>query len=327
MLISVIVPVYKVEEYIYRCADSILAQSFKDFELILVDDGSPDNCGKICDEYAQKDKRITVIHKENGGLSDARNTGIDRALKNSNSNWITFIDSDDWVHTDYLKNLYNAVKENNVDISVCGYVNTTGEDDLHTKNSEINTLLCTPEDFFINNNINAVVAWGKLYKKNLWNDIRYPYGKIHEDEFTTHKLLFKCPQIAFVDSVLYYYYTNSNGIMGKKWTPKRLDALDAFESRISFFKDNGFEKVYQWNINTLVMLYYGNYIKILNNNEIPNKKKYLNNIKKRFYKLFYKYENESFIDKDKLEFVLNTFSPFRCKIYVYKKKLLKKQLK
>ncbi|RGM21729.1 glycosyltransferase family 2 protein [Eubacterium sp. OM08-24] len=165
MLISVIVPVYKVEEYIYRCVDSILAQSFKDFELILVDDGSPDNCGKICDEYAQKDKRITVIHKENGGLSDARNTGIDWALKNSNSNWITFIDSDDWVHTDYLKNLYNAVKENNVDISVCGYVNTTGEDDLHTKNSEINTLLCTPEDFFINNNINAVVAWGKLYKK------------------------------------------------------------------------------------------------------------------------------------------------------------------
>ena len=124
MLISVIVPVYKVEEYIYRCVDSILAQSFKDFELILVDDGSPDNCGKICDEYAQKDKRITVIHKENGGLSDARNTGIDWALKNSN--WITFIDSDDWVHTDYLKNLYNAVKENNVDISVCGYVNTTG---------------------------------------------------------------------------------------------------------------------------------------------------------------------------------------------------------
>ena len=247
MLISVIVPVYKVEEYIYRCVDSILAQSFKDFELILVDDGSPDNCGKICDEYAQKDKRITVIHKENGGLSDARNTGIDWALKNSN--WITFIDSDDWVHTDYLKNLYNAVKENNVDISVCGYVNTTGEDDLHTKNSEINTLLCTPEDFFINNNINAVVAWGKLYKKSLWNDIRYPYGKIQEDEFTTHKLLFKCPQIAFVDAVLYYYYTNSNGIMGKKWTPKRLEALDAIESRMLFFKDNGFEKAYQWNVN------------------------------------------------------------------------------
>ena len=327
MLISVIVPVYKVEEYIYRCVDSILAQSFKDFELILVDDGSPDNCGKICDEYAQKDKRITVIHKENGGLSDARNTGIDWALKNSNSNWITFIDSDDWVHTDYLKNLYNAVKENNVDISVCGYVNTTCEDDLHTKNSEINTLLSTPEDFFINNNINAVVAWGKLYKKSLWNDIRYPYGKIHEDEFTTHKLLFKCPQIAFVDAVLYYYYTNSNGIMGKKWTPKRLEALDAIESRMLFFKDNGFEKAYQWNVNTLVMFYYGNYIKILNNNEIPNKKKYLNNIKKRFIKIFYQYKNESFIDQDKLEFVLNTFSPFRCKIYVYKKKLLKKQLK
>lgn len=103
--------------------------------------------------------------------------------------------------------------------------------------------------------------------------------------------------------------------------------MDAIESRMFFLKDNGFEKAYQWNVNTLVMFYYGNYIKILNNNEIPNKKRYLNNIKKRFYKLFYKYENESFIDKDKLEFVLNTFSPLRCKIYVYKKKLLKKQLK
>ena len=109
MLISIVVPIYKVEKYIHRCIESILAQTFTDFDLILVDDGSPDNCGKICDEYAVKDKRIHVIHKENGGLSDARNAGIDWAFANSDSEWITFIDSDDWIHPKYLETLYNAV--------------------------------------------------------------------------------------------------------------------------------------------------------------------------------------------------------------------------
>ena len=110
-LISVIVPVYKVEEYLNRCVDSILSQTFTDFELILIDDGSPDNCGKICDEYAQKDNRVCVIHKKNGGLSSARNTGIDWAFKNSNSQYITFVDSDDLITKDYLEKLNDAIKE------------------------------------------------------------------------------------------------------------------------------------------------------------------------------------------------------------------------
>lgn len=223
MLISVIVPVYKVEKYIDRCVNSILKQTFKDFELILVDDGSPDKCGKICDEYAKKDDRIIVIHKTNGGLSDARNVGIDWAMKNSNSEWITFIDSDDWVHVDYLMNLLTATVDNNIDISVCSYINTTGETNVEKENSPLNIELRGTEEFFINNNVNAVVAWGKLYKKNLWIDIRYPYGKIHEDEFTTHKVLFKIKNIAYISQNLYYYYTNQNGIMHQKWTPKRLD--------------------------------------------------------------------------------------------------------
>ena len=108
--VSVIVPVYKVEAYLHRCVDSVLNQSFSDFELILVDDGSPDNCGAICDEYAQKDSRVHVIHKTNGGLSDARNAGIDWAFANSDSQWLTFIDSDDWVHRDYLKLLLGAAE-------------------------------------------------------------------------------------------------------------------------------------------------------------------------------------------------------------------------
>jgi len=109
--ISIIVPVYKVEAYLARCVDSILDQSFRDFELILVDDGSPDNCGAICEEYARKDSRIHVIHQENGGLSAARNAGIDWAFENSNSQWLTFVDSDDWLHREYLNVLYRAVMQ------------------------------------------------------------------------------------------------------------------------------------------------------------------------------------------------------------------------
>ena len=122
MLISVIVPVYKVEKYIHRCVDSILTQTFTDFELILVDDGSPDNCGIICDEYALKDNRIHVIHKENGGLSDARNAGIDWAFENSNSEWLTFIDSDDWVHPKYFEAMVRAAQIYRTEIAICNYL-------------------------------------------------------------------------------------------------------------------------------------------------------------------------------------------------------------
>ena len=125
--ISVIVPVYKVEKYIHRCVDSILGQTFTDYELILVDDGSPDNCGAICDEYAVKDSRIVVIHQENGGLSAARNTGIDWSFANSDSRWLTFIDSDDWVHPEYLQRLLAAAVEHNVSVSICGYAQTEGK--------------------------------------------------------------------------------------------------------------------------------------------------------------------------------------------------------
>ena len=120
-MISIIVPVYNVEKYIYRCVDSILSQSFTDFELILVDDGSPDDCGKICDDYAKKDNRISVIHKENGGLSSARNAGLDWVFANSKSEYVTFIDSDDWVDTDYLRALLDGIKNTASSVSACKF--------------------------------------------------------------------------------------------------------------------------------------------------------------------------------------------------------------
>ena len=246
MLISVIVPVYKVEKYIHRCIDSILAQTFTDFELILVDDGSPDNCGKICDEYALKDNRIQIIHKENGGLSDARNVGIEWALEHSSSEWLTFIDSDDWVHPKYLEVLYNAAQQTNCSLSICRFERTDGinpvVDEIYVSHEVINS-----EDFYCYDCVNAMVAWGKLYYKEDFRMIRYPVGKIHEDEFTTYKILFRYAQVVFVDEPLYFYYENTDGIMNSSWSPKRLDALEALEQQLNFLR-NKYKKAYKYRL-------------------------------------------------------------------------------
>lgn len=253
--ISVIVPVYKVEEYLRRCVDSILNQTFQDFELILVDDGSPDDCPKICDEYAQKDNRVFVIHKENGGLSDARNKGIDWAFENSDSEWITFIDSDDWVHEQYLEFLYKGVIENNCEISSCRYYSTKGELP-EEKEGEIKVL--SPEEFWTMPNSNAVMAWGKLYKKTLWKKYRFPKGKIHEDEYTTYKLLFSVDKICAIDKELYYYYYNESGITKVSWTPKRKNAIYAMKEQVKFFKKGKYMTAYRRQVWSLCFCYQRN---------------------------------------------------------------------
>lgn len=242
MLISVIVPIYKVEQYLERCVDSILNQTFTDFELVLVDDGSPDNCGVICDEYAKKDERIVVIHKENGGLSDARNAGIEWALKNSDSEWITFIDSDDWVNENYLKFLYTVANDNNVDISVCGFFRTNTEEICLKKiNTNFKSQLLHPDELYLENALNATVAWGKLYKKNLWSSIRFPYGKIHEDEFTTYKILFAQQTLGFIGCELYFYFVNPESITGDNFSIRHLVMLMALEEEMFFFDTHKYE--------------------------------------------------------------------------------------
>ena len=258
MLISIVVPIYKVEKYIHRCIESILTQTFTDFDLILVDDGSPDNCGKICDEYAVKDKRIHVIHKENGGLSDARNAGIDWAFANSDSEWITFIDSDDWIHPRYLEALYDAVKKTGCEISICAYEETTG-DNPQVDESQLEAEIVNTEDFFCEHNVNAVVAWGKLYKKELFRGIRYPVGKLHEDEFTTYKLLFQYENCAFVNQPMYFYYKNTDSITKSVWTPKRLDSIEALTECVFFFENRKFQEAYRFSIIRLAENIFGNY--------------------------------------------------------------------
>lgn len=242
-LISVIVPVYKVEKFLNRCIDSILAQTFTDFELILVDDGSPDRCGEICDEYSLVDKRIQVIHQENKGLSAARNIGIDWVWKNSECEWITFIDSDDWVNEKYLEVLYNAAIKSNSAISSAAYSQTDGKSPWITVKEVPLYQIWKVEDYYIKHNLTATIAWGKLYQKECFKEIRYPVGKLHEDEFTTHKILFMSDKMAVVDFPLYAYYVNSSGISKSMWSPKRLDQLEALEERILYFSKRKQEKL------------------------------------------------------------------------------------
>lgn len=248
--ISVIVPVYKVEPYLPRCVDSILEQTFTDFELILVNDGSPDNCGAICDEYASKDARVHVIHQANGGLSAARNAGIDWAFANSDSQWLAFVDSDDWVHPQYLELLYETARENNVKISICEFQRLYNEEpDPVQLNSK--TVLLDWETLLIEHNLTAIVAWNKLYAKEVFIGLRYPVGKIHEDEFLTYKLLYCAKKSAYFQTALYYYYQNPNGIMGRAFSLKRLDAVDAYIERVYFTKKYGSRELFEHDLRVL----------------------------------------------------------------------------
>lgn len=281
--ISVIVPVYKVEEYLNRCIDSILSQSYKDFELILVDDGSPDNCGEICEKYAEKDNRIHVIHKKNGGLSDARNAGIDWAFKNSDSKWITFIDSDDWVHPEYLKSLYETALKYNSSISVCAY--RDAESFLtFEKINMYDTEFINTEQLFLNHNTVATVAWGKLYKKEYFSNIRYPFSKINEDEYVTYKLLFQNERIAFIKDQMYFYFRNFSGIMNAKWSPQKLDAIEAMEQQFNYFKKRGSKEVFTFVINKYIWALQTQFEQLQRHDNVENKDYHIKHIRKELRK-------------------------------------------
>jgi len=243
--ISVIVPVYKVERFLHRCVDSILCQSFTDFELILVDDGSPDSCGDLCEAYASQDPRIHVIHQKNGGLSAARNTGIDYVMQHSTSHWLAFVDSDDWVHPDYLKVLYAVAEETSCKISVCGFFRTEGE--AFPEEQDDSILCMSADDYYcgqIHGGVTAV-AWNKLYHRSLFKKLRYPIGKLHEDEFTTYLAIYQTGKIGVTPAQLYAYYQNPEGIMRSEWNPRRMHVLEAFEQQLAFAREHGHDRFLQ----------------------------------------------------------------------------------
>jgi glycosyltransferase involved in cell wall biosynthesis len=241
-LISVIVPVYKVERYLNVCVDSIVNQTYANLEIILVDDGSPDKCPEICDEYARLDNRIKVIHQENGGLSAARNAGIDIA----SGEFLTFIDSDDFIAKKYVELLYKGIVEFDADISIASFCTFTKEDKLETQNDEIFFVEITREESFrrygaLNAELSMpfISACNKLYKKDFFASIRFPIGKLYEDAFTTYKLLDKAKKIVFTPTRLYFYRMNPQSILGQSFREKHLEMVEAFRSGFDFFDEKG----------------------------------------------------------------------------------------
>lgn len=243
--ISVIVPVYKVEKYIHRCVDSILSQTFTDFELILVDDGSPDRCGAICDAYAARDERVRVIHQNNNGVSAARNAGIDWVFEKSDSEWIFFVDSDDWIHRRTLETLLNGAKSTGLDVVIGGFQRTKGIEPT-VNESDLRVKALKTEKLFFEKSVTATTAWGTLYRKRLFVDLRYPVGKNREDEWLTYQLLFQNPYTAFVDAPLYAYFRNTDGIMGNQRPEDYLSGIDAQKERIDFFRTRRYRELCVW---------------------------------------------------------------------------------
>ena len=225
--ISIIVPVYNVEQYLERCVESLINQTHKNIEIILVDDGSKDNSGKLCDELAQRDSRIIVYHKENGGLSDARNYGIDK----STSDYVGFVDSDDFVDEDMYEILLSNLLKFDSEISFCR-LNDVFNDDITKDNTENKPYLMTSEQaikMVLEAKVFSVTAVNKLYKKSLFDQIRFDKGKIAEDAFIMVDLLSRCEKIAATEAKKYYYMHRENSITTQKFTPKFLNVIEAYE--------------------------------------------------------------------------------------------------
>lgn len=246
-LISIIVPVYKVERYLRRCVNSILAQTYSNFELVLIDDGSPDGCPAICDEYAKKDSRVRVIHQTNQGLAEVRNVGV----LQSRGEYIAFIDSDDFVASNYIETLYRGIKEFGADISICSFRKvqsemTETEEKEFSEFKEVSFVKAMKyfASFQPGVSIAFVSACSKLYKKELFDGVKYPKGKLYEDSYTSYKLLYRATKMFFSTSRLYYYYENPQSITAVKFSERTLDILDASRSAVSFFaKENRFDVV------------------------------------------------------------------------------------
>ena len=240
--ITVIVPVYRVEQYLDRCIKSIVEQTYTNLEIILVDDGSPDLCPQLCDLWAEKDSRIKVIHKKNGGLSDARNAGLEVA----EGEYIAFVDSDDWIESKYIEFLYLAIIQTEAEMSACQIRIVQEQDDVpEIKVQQTNVEIFSTEEALhslINGYGFRAVVWNKLYKREFLLGEKFELGKLHEDEFFTYRIIDKCRSLAWIDTPLYNYRQRRGSIMAT-YSIRHLDTLDAAVGRLELLK-NKYPKLY-----------------------------------------------------------------------------------
>lgn len=259
-LISVIVPVYMGEQWLPRCIDTILNQTYTNLDIILVNDGSPDNSGTICDEYAGKDARIRVVHKENGGLSDARNAGLDVAA----GDYIMFVDEDDMIHPQMVSIMLKTITANDADIAVCKFEAVPDVDiEEYAHLSENPEVECFEQPEIMNQlyhrNLLTVVAWDKMYKKEVFDKSRYIKGRIHDDESAIHYILHACKRVAYIDEKLYYYVQREGSITSTRKIAYYYDGWRAYEERYDFLKNHGYEQMAIWTRHHMLHLVAHNY--------------------------------------------------------------------
>ncbi len=234
-LVSIILPIYKVESYLERCIESVRRQTYQNIEIILVDDGSPDNCGRICDSYAKQDERIIVIHKENGGLSDARNVGIQKAT----GKYITLVDSDDYIEEDYVEFLYKLIQENNAQISICSHTVLYENGTILPKSTHENSVLDAKtvlERILYDEGID-LSAWAKMYDKKLFEKVQYPKGRLFEDAATTYLLIDQCSKIAIGSESKYRYMIRNNSITSADFSPKKMQLITSTKEMSDYVKE------------------------------------------------------------------------------------------
>ena len=306
--ISIIITIYNVEKYLPTCIESIMYQTYKNLEMILVNDGSTDSCSQICNAYAEKDNRIKVIHKKNGGLSDARNVG----LKQATGDLVSFVDSDDFVSPYFYQKLLNALIENNADIAECGFLKFEKDSKLNEAkiDSYLNAEIYETEKALDKLLIGplSIVVWNKIYNKELLEGIEFPVNKINEDEYWTYKVVAKAKKIVKIQDELYFYRQQATSIMGSGYSLKRLDGLHAHEERLEYLKKQ-FPKLEQTAIRTYCFSAMFHYHQILINQEIDPEKIYRDKIYGKV-EIYYKWSVlKNWHWKDIIWFLLFIYSP------------------
>lgn len=295
-LVSVVVPIYNVEQYLERCIKSIVEQTYENLEIILVNDGSKDNSLDICEKWKRQDSRIKIIDKKNGGLSSARNAGIDTAK----GDYIFFVDSDDWLDVHIIEKLYRAIKKFDCEISCCGIEMTYDQADKNYPRCKNKDVLLEKyealEEYMFGTTV-STVAWNKLYRKDLFDDIRYPVGKWHEDEFTTYKLLYKADKVYYLGESMYFYYQREGSIMSNALSLKNLDKVDALFERYMFFLEKGEERLCELTVSQIIdnIVYYY----CLNDKQCPEYHKISEILKIRFREIEPKLKGSKYISRNK----------------------------
>lgn len=251
VLVSIVVPIYNVENYLIKCINSLVDQNYQNIEIILVDDGSKDKCPEMCDELMQQDSRIQVIHKENGGLSDARNTGMRAAT----GEYILFVDSDDFIHPDMVKDLLFLALRYDADIVECGVRDVMdGENVEWRQYTQMHEEVYNHEEALekmLDYRNCRIVAWNKLYKLKLFVSIQYPVGKIHEDEFITPYLVDASNNYITTQNQYYAYVKRNNSIMRTKFNANRMHVIEAHEERLAYFSNE-----YKGQYDTIIKYHY-----------------------------------------------------------------------